>query len=44
MDAKSLRDLETELRSFLGPFSDCFEYQATGYLAQYVSGQLSDLP
>ena len=44
MDAKSLRDLETELQSFLGPFSDCFEYQAAGYLAQYVSGQLSDLP
>ena len=44
MDAKPLRDLEQELRSFWGRFSDCFEYQAAGYLAQSVAGQLSDLP
>ena len=44
MDAKPLRDLEPELRSFWGRFSDCFEYQAAGYLAQSVAGQLSDLP
>ena len=43
MDAKSLRMLGPELRSFLGRFSDCFEYQAEGYLATYVEGQLSDL-
>ena len=43
MDAKSLRKLGPELKAFLARFADCFEYQAEGYLATYVRGQLSDL-
>ncbi len=44
MDAKSLRTLEPELKTFLARFADCFEYQALGYLAKYVGGHLSELP
>ncbi len=44
MDAKTLRGLLPELKSFLTRFGDCFvDRRCEGHLPDYVCGQLSDL-
>jgi len=45
MDAKQIRSLKPKLKKFLAEFDDCFSRSDTrGHLAEYVEGQLSDLP
>ncbi|MCC7087027.1 MAG: transposase, partial [Pirellulales bacterium] len=45
MDAKQIRSLGPQLKSFLKQFDDCFSRSDTrSHLPVYVRGQLSDLP